>query len=298
VSDERDLRSPEDAPIDAETPSRRFMNERVMVITGASDGIGAAAARLAKAEGHHVVIVGRSPNKTKAVADELDSPFFIADFSRFDDVRTLGRQLHDHFPRIDVLANNAGGVMGPRTLTVDGNERTLQVNHLSPFLLTNLLLDTLISSRASVIETASVANRWSGRLDLSDMTLERHYSSMRAYAKAKLMNFLLAKGLHQRFHDAGLSAAAFHPGVARTSFSTEFGGTLNLAYTSLVKHLFRLPVKGAETLVWLATTTPGSDWQSGAFYKDKKIYRVGKQAYDRDLAADLWELSAKLTGIA
>src|SRR5665647_1454405 len=128
------------------------MSEKVIVITGASDGIGAAAARLLKGDGHRVVIVGR------------------------------------------------------------------------------------------------------------------RCSPVRAYGKTKLMNILFAKGLHQRFHPSGLAAAAFHPGVVRTSFSTEFGGTLNLAYTSLVKHLFRSPVKGAETLVWLATTTPGSDWQSGAFY--------------------------------
>lgn len=273
------------------------MSEKVIVITGASDGIGAAAARLLKDEGHRVVIVGRSPVKTRTVADELNSPFFIADFSKFSDVRALGRQLHHHFPRIDVLANNAGGVMGQRTLTVDGNEMTLQVNHLSPFLLTNLLLDTLISSRASVIETSSLANRWSGRLDLNDITLERHYSPMRAYGKAKLMNILFAKGLHQRFHPAGLSAAAFHPGVVRTNFSAEFGGTLNAAYTSLVKHLFRSPAKGASTLVWLATTTPGLDWRSGEFYKDRRIYQVTKQAYDPDLATNLWELSAELTGI-
>ena len=273
------------------------MSEKVIVITGASDGIGAAAARLLKGEGHRVVIVGRSPVKTKAVADELNSPYFIADFTKFGDVRALGRQLHDHFPRIDVLANNAGGDMGQRTLTGDGNERTLQVNHLSPFLLTNLLLDTLISSRASVIETSSLANRWPGHLDLTDINVERHYSPMRAYGKTKLMNILFAKGLHQRFHPTGLAAAAFHPGVVRTSFSSEFGGTLNAAYTSLVKHLFRSPAKGAGTLVWLATTTPGLDWPSGEFYKDREIYRATKHAYDPDLATSLWELSAELTGI-
>ena len=273
------------------------MSEKVIVVTGASDGIGAAAVRQLKSEGHHVVVVGRSEHKTKAIADELASPYFIADFAHFSDVRTLARRLLEHFPRIDVLANNAGGVMGPRSLTDDGNERTVQVNHLSPFLLTNLLIDTLVTSRASVIETSSLANRWSGRLDLDDLSLERHYTPMRAYAKSKLMNILFAKELDRRFHGAGLCAAAFHPGVVRTSFSTEFGGLLNTGYSSVVRHLFRSPAEGARTLVWLATTTPGREWHSGEFYKDGKVYRAGGQAYSAELAGELWKVSQRLTGV-
>src|SRR5208283_2113543 len=121
------------------------MKDKVIIITGASDGIGAAAARLLKAQGAHVVIVGRSPQKTEKVASELNVPYYLADFAKLNDVRKLAAQLKMDFPRIDVLANNAGGVMGgERMLTVDGHEMTIQVNYLAPFLLTNLLLDTLI----------------------------------------------------------------------------------------------------------------------------------------------------------
>ena len=267
-----------------------------MVITGASDGIGAAAARRLHGEGHQVVIVGRSPHKTKAVADELACPYFVADYAHLSDVRHLAKELLEHFPRIDVLANNAGGVMGPRSLTDDGNERTTQVNHLSPFLLTNLLMERLVSSRASVIQTSSLANRWSGRLDLDDLSLERRYTPMRAYGRSKLMNILFTRELHRRFHDAGISSAAFHPGVVRTSFSSEFGGLLHAGYSSLVRHLFRTPERGAQTLEWLANNDPGRAWQSGEFYKDEKVYRAGKQAYDDALASSLWEISLKVVG--
>jgi hypothetical protein len=137
---------------------RRTINEKkIVVITGASDGIGAAAARRLHADGHTVVIVGRSVGKTRAVAAELGADSYVADFTRLDDVARLAGQLRAACPRIDVLANNAGGMFGEKTTTADGFEKTFQVNHLAPFLLTRLLLDTLITSRASVLQTSSTA---------------------------------------------------------------------------------------------------------------------------------------------
>ena len=291
------------APIGS-APERRIergdptlVTEKVIVITGASNGIGEAAARLLKAQGAHVVIVGRSPERTEQVASELNVPYYLADFTKLDEVRTLAAQLQADFPRIDVLANNAGGVMGDRTLTVDGNEMTIQVNHLAPFLLTNLLLDTLIASEASVIATSSLANRGAGTLDLNDLTIEHGYTAQRAYAKAKLMDILFTKELHRRFHAAGVAAAAFQPGIVRTGFYGEFGGRWSVVYTTSIKHLLRSPAKGADTLVWLATSRPGQDWQSGEYYKGRKSSKATKQAYDMKLAHDLWELSAKLTSL-
>ena len=159
------------------------VKDKVIVITGASDGIGAAAAQLLKAQGAQVVIVGRSPQKTKKMAHLLDAPSYLADFTRLDDVRKLASDLKNDFPRIDVLANNAGGVMGERTLTSDGHEMTIQVNHLAPFLLTNLLLDTLVSSRASVIATSSFAHRMAGKLDLGTLELNMAIEDRRLMAR-------------------------------------------------------------------------------------------------------------------
>ncbi|MDG6978295.1 MAG: SDR family NAD(P)-dependent oxidoreductase [Nitrososphaerota archaeon] len=273
------------------------MSERVVVITGASDGIGAAAARQVKSHGDRVVVVGRSASKTKAVATELDSPYYLVDFARLEDVRRFAAELKRDLPRIDVLANNAGGIMGDRTVTADGYEMTMQVNHLAPFLLTNLLLDSLIASKAAVIATSSTAHNWGGRLDFGDINLEHGYSRMGAYGKGKLMNILFTKELHRRYHAQGIAAAAFHPGVVRTNFSSEFGGSASILYTSFLKNLLASPEKGADTLVWLATTEPGKDWQSGEYYTKRKVKEPNKQAQDPKLAEDLWDLSARLVGL-
>lgn len=273
------------------------MTDRVVVITGASDGIGAQAARQLKAQGDQVVIVGRSAQKTEHVARDLRAPFYLADFANFDEVRTLAERLQSDLPRIDVLANNAGGVMGGRLLTIDGNELTIQVNHLAPFLLTNLLLETLVASKASVIATSSLINRQAGPLDLGDLTLAKGYSAPDAYSKAKLMNILFTRELHRRYHPRGLAAAAFHPGLVRTNFSNEFAGGFSFLYSSALKYVLRSPEKGAETLVWLATALPDQDWQSGEYYKDKKISKANPQSFDADLASQLWDCSLKATAL-
>lgn len=274
------------------------MTDRVVVITGASDGIGAAAARQLKVQGDRVVIVGRSAQKTEHVARELDAPFYLADFANFDEVRKLAERLQSDLPRIDVLANNAGGLMGGRLLTIDGNELTIQVNHLAPFLLTNLLLETLVKSKASVIATSSLLNRRAGPLDLDDLTLAKGYSAQDAYCKAKLMNILFTQELHRRLHSRGIAAAAFHPGVVRTNFSNELGASFSFLYSSALKYVLRSPEKGAETLVWLATASPDRDWKSGEYYQDKKISKANPRAYDADLASQLWDHSAKATALS
>jgi NAD(P)-dependent dehydrogenase (short-subunit alcohol dehydrogenase family) len=270
---------------------------KVIIVTGASDGIGEAAARLLKAKGENVVIVGRSPDKTGKVARELNVPFYLADYSKLDDVRRLASQLKKDYPRIDVLANNAGGVMSPKcVLTADGFEMTIQVNHLAPFLLTNLLLDTLIASKGAVISTASVAHNWAGKLDPYDTKLGHGYSQQSAYGKGKLMNILFSRELHKRYHSRGLSAAAYHPGGVRTNFSNEFGGGFNFVYASFLKGVLLSPEQGADTLVWLAATEPGKEWQPGEYYAKRKIAQSSRQASDMELAHDLWESSAKAVG--
>lgn len=273
------------------------MAERTVVITGASDGIGAAAARRLASEGARVIIVGRSPEKTKRVADELGVSYYLADFSVLDEVRALAADLLRDVEHIDVLANNAGGVMGTRQLTVDGYELTTQVNHLAPFLLTNLLFDVLIASKSIVIMTSSLAHRFAGKLDLGDLNFEVGYSAQRAYGRAKLMNILFTKELDRRSNRGDISAACFHPGIVRTGFYHEFGGSFSFVYTSMLRRVLRSPEDGADTLVWLATTRPDTDWKRGEYYKNRKISKASRQASNATLANELWEVSAKLTGI-
>ncbi len=275
------------------------MKDKTIVITGASDGIGRAAAMKLKSEGANVVITGRSKEKTKAVADEIKVPYYIADFSSLDEVRKLGADLKRDYSNIDVLANNAGGIMdSTRTLTGDGYERVIQVNHLAGFLLTNILMDTLCASKASVINTSSAAQRFSGDVDVNDLKLENGYSRMGAYGKSKLMNVLFTKELHNRFHSKGISTAAFHPGVVRTNFGSEFGGSTKFLYSGPIKYVFRTPEKGADTLIWLATTQPDKDWTSGEYYSNRRVKQPSKQAEDPKNAKDLWEVSLKATGLA
>jgi len=276
------------------------MTGKTIVLTGASDGIGAAAARQLVANGHTVALVGRSPQKTQALATELGADHFIADFTQLAEVRTLAAALTDAYPRIDVLVNNAGGIFGDQTRTVDGFEKTLQVNHLAPFLLTTLMMDTLIASRASIVNTASVAARLFGTIDLNDLNNDAKYSANKAYGDAKLANILFAKELFRRFGHDGISAVSFHPGTVRTNFASDTTSLMRLMYQSPLARLAGLisSEKGAEPLIWLAEGTAGRDWESGEYYEKQKPAKTNPQAADAELAARLWEASAELVGLA
>lgn len=277
------------------------MRERkTVVITGASDGIGAAAARRLRADGHEVVIVGRSPAKTRAIAAELSVDHFEADYSRLDDVRELAATLASRYPRIDVLANNAGGMFSARVETADGFEQTFQVNHLAPFLLTNLLQDVLLASGATVIQTSSVAARLFGSVDMSDLDSRRDYTPMKAYGAAKLANILFTRELHNRFHRRGLNAAAFHPGVIASAFAADTSSrAMGFLYNNrFARRFLGTPESGADQLVWLAETTPGEAWVPGLYYEKRSIAaRVNPQGTRDDLAHELWERSAAMTGL-
>jgi NAD(P)-dependent dehydrogenase (short-subunit alcohol dehydrogenase family) len=241
------------------------------------------------------VVVGRSKTKTAAVADPLGARWFVADYAKLDDVRRLAAELQAAYPRIDVLANNAGGVMGRRELTVDGFEKTFQVNHLAPFLLTSLLMPTLLASSASVLQTSSVAAKRYGGLDIDDLQNARSYSPNRAYGNAKLANILFTTELHRRYHEQGLSAAAFHPGVVATNFASESTSIFRLVYRTPLRRLLLVDAgTGATRLSWLALGTPGQSWTSGAYYERNGPARSNPQADDPDLARRLWGASEQL----
>ena len=281
------------------------MDKKTIIITGASSGIGKAAAKLLKEKGHEVVIVGRSPERTKAVGEELGVDYYIADFTKLNDVRELGQKLHDKYPRIDVLINNAGGIYrDKREVTVDGNERTFQICHLAHFLLTNILLDTLIESKASIINTSSVGAAGLSKLDIHDLNLEKKYANTIAYGNAKLEVTLFAKEFNRRYGKLGVNMVSFHPGNVLTNFASEADGFIHSIYSLALKSkimqaLFAMigPEEGADTLVWLATTEPGKDWQPGNYYYKRKIARTHKLADDPATAKSLWEQSEKLCGV-
>jgi NAD(P)-dependent dehydrogenase (short-subunit alcohol dehydrogenase family) len=271
------------------------------VITGASDGIGAAAARQLAGSGARLILVGRSPEKTKAVADETGAEHFTADFARLDDVRELAAKLTAAVgdEGIDVLANNAGGIFGDRTPTVDGFEKTIQVNHLAPFLLTNLLLPTLLASDAAVINTSSVGHRLFGHIDVDDLDNSRKYSANKAYGDAKLANVLFTKSLHTKFHPDGLRSVAFHPGTVRTNFAADSSSIMRVIYRSFLGRILLTGTEeGGAILRWFIEGTPDETWFSGAYYDERTLSsKVNPQAEDAALAEALWQRSAELVGL-
>ena len=275
------------------------MQSKTIIITGASDGIGAAAARELKQKGHNVVVIGRSPEKTAAVGNELGAPFFIADFADLSQVRDLGAAILAQYPKIDVLANNAGGIFGSRERTNDGFELTFQVNHLAPFLLTNLLLDLLIASKATVINTASLAARMWGEIDLDDVNSTKHFKTRRAYGTSKLENILFTRELQRRYGASGINAVAFHPGTVATNFSSESTSWVRFAFHSPLKYVarFSTPEKGARQLVRLAETVAGIAWLPGEYYERGKIAKTHAKADVVLLARKLWDLSMALAGL-
>jgi NAD(P)-dependent dehydrogenase (short-subunit alcohol dehydrogenase family) len=235
-----------------------------------------------------VAITGRSA-ETERLAGEIGADAFLADFARFSDVERLAGELLTRYPRIDVLANNAGAVISSRQVTEDGHEKTFQVNHLSPFLLTLLLRPRLEGSGARVINTASGAHHM-GRLDLDDLEKSRGYRSWQAYGTTKLMNILHAFELNRRF--SGVNAVSFHPGVVATGFAREGSSATRFLYESFLGKLFMIsPEKGADTLVWLAESIPGVDWIPGEFYTRRKRSRKSPAASDPNLASKLWDAS-------
>ena len=276
------------------------MAQQTILITGASDGIGAASARTLAAKGHRVLIVGRSAAKTAAVAKETGAEPFVADFARLDDVRALAEQVKAGLDgHLDVLANNAGGIFGDRTLTDDGYEYTFQVNHLAPFLLTHLLLDELRAGGSTVINTSSVASRLFGQLDIDDLGNLRNYSPAKAYGDAKLANILFTRGLHARFHDQGINTMAFHPGNVATNFAADTTNLMRLLYHTPLRRLLLISAeKGGSNLTWAIEGQPGLDWQSGAYYDERKLAtRVNPQINDATLVGQLWDRSAQLVSV-
>ncbi len=271
---------------------------RTIVITGASDGIGAASVRQLQGAGERVVVVGRDRDKTRRVAEPLGAPWHLADYSDLSQVRDLAATLLESYPRIDVLANNAGGIFGERRTTSDGYELTFQVNHLGGFLLTNLLLPRLRRDGASVIQTSSVAAHRFARFDIDDLQAERRYSASRAYGNGKLANVLFTKELHRRFGDDGVHAVAFHPGAVATGFAGASNGPWRFMYTNPITRRLLVPVDvGGSRLTWLALGKPGVDWEPGQYYANNRIARTSAVADDPGIAKMLWERSAEMVGL-
>ncbi|MGI8335958.1 SDR family oxidoreductase [Actinomadura scrupuli] len=273
----------------------------ICVVTGASSGIGKAAARALTRLGATVVLVCRDPARGLAALEEVavvagpENPpqLEIADLSSLAEVRELAGRLAA-LDRIDVLVNNAGLTVGERRTTADGLELTFAVNHLAPFLLTTLLVDRLTASAPSRVVTVASRAHHRARLDFDDLQQTRLYSGRRAYANSKLANILFTRELAERLRGSGVTANCLHPGVVATGFARE-GGTLDRLGFRLARPFLRSPERGADTVVQLATAPEVAE-VSGAYFADRRQITPSAAARDQDSARRLWRLSAELTG--
>lgn len=274
------------------------MRKKNIIITGASDGIGAAAARqLANNENYKLYLVGRNRAKTAAVADEVHAPYFVADFADLEQVRHLAAVLKNTLGTapIDMLVNNAGGLFDDFTLTTDGFERTFQINYLAQFLLTSLLLPQFNTDQTVVINTSSVAHKLFGHLDLEDLNNQGNYNASKAYGDSKLADLLFTKELHRRYHDQGLKTVAFHPGVIRTNFSSGQKNWRQVYQSALGKLVLPSADAGGKTLRYFIEGTPDITWQSGQYYSKRRLSKkVNPQANDVVLQQQLWDKTLTL----
>ncbi|MEY3029483.1 MAG: hypothetical protein RL198_880 [Actinomycetota bacterium] len=274
----------------------RPKTDGLIAITGASDGIGAAAARELSRQGYQVLLIGRNEKKLMPIASELNAPHLVADLSSLSQVQQLAATLTSDFANIIQLVNNAGGFFGnSRSQTEDGFELTFQVNYLAPFLLTQLLMPVLQREGATVINTSSGMAGIMGRIDLANLQLARGFNPARAYANSKLAQILFTRELKNRFDSTGLAAAALHPGGVATNVANRAAGPIKSFYESKIgRRMMLSPEQGADTLVWLAASQPKRDWASGEYYYRRKVSKTAKQAYDDQLAKQLWDASEEL----
>ncbi len=277
---------------------------KTIIITGASDGIGLESASQLAAQGHHLVLVGRNPAKLEHAVARVasESPdvaveSFVADFAVLDDVRRLAGELAANYPRIDVLVNNAGTVYDKRVLTVDGFESTFAVNHLAPFLLTELLFDRLVASGPARIVTTASVGHYRGTMDFDDLGYERGYQIMRAYSRSKLANVMYTRSLAVRLGGTGATANCLHPGAVATNI---WAGAPAIAkpILAVAKKLFMItPAEGGATLTYLATS-PEVEGLSGGYYEKNRIKEPSELAHDEAVTRRLVETSRELVGLS
>ena len=270
------------------------------MVTGATSGIGRATAAALAGRGAQVVLVSRDRARGEAAAAELAAAggpaprLEVADLASMESVRTLADRL-GALERIDVLINNAGLMAGQRRVTADGFDEVFAVNHLAPFLLTNLLLGKLTAGSSARVITVTSDAHTAAHLDLDDLQLEQGWQSWRAYANSKLANILFTRELARRLQGSAVTANCAHPGLVRTRFGRETRLPMRAAVT-LARPFMLSPRRGARTIVYLATS-PQVARASGGYYVKSQLREPSPAARDDATARRLWQLSAELTGL-
>jgi retinol dehydrogenase 14 len=276
------------------------MKGKTVLITGATNGIGKAAALEIAKQGANVIIVGRDKAKTESVAHELRNSsgnknieFMLADLSSQADIHTLTNNFKAKHSRLDVLVNNAGGFFETRKTTVDGLEYTFAFNHLGYFLLTHLLLGTLKASSPSRIVNVSSAAQGLGKIFWEDVQLSKNYGAMKAYYQSKLANVMFTYELAKHLAGTGVTVNALHPGVVNSGFASGVGGFWGFAFGFIKRFQAITPEQGADTVIYLATSSEVES-VSGKYFDKRKNTKTNPISYDDAANKRLWNESAKL----
>ena len=278
------------------------MKDKICLVTGANRGIGKAIALGLAQRGATVILVCRDRERGEAARQEIRSDsgnpavhVMLADLASLASVRELAVSFRKNYQHLHVLINNAGVTKVQRTLTVDGYETTFAVNHLAPFLLTNLLNEALqASAPARIVNVSSLVHKW-GKMDFDDLQGETRYDMDKAYNQSKLANVLFTYELARRLAGKGVSVNSMEPGMTATDFGREytgFKGFMNRAWRPFMV----TPEQAAETAIYLATS-PEVAGVSGQHFVKSRAVKSSAASYDQDVARRLWAVSEKLCGL-
>ncbi|MDI1442865.1 SDR family oxidoreductase [Polyangium sp. 6x1] len=274
---------------------------KVFLVTGATEGIGKSAAGSFAQRGATLVLVGRSREKSERVVKELKDAsgnekieLLLGDLSKIAETRAVADAFRAKYDRLDVLVNNAGAVFTDYKLSPDGIEMTFALNHMAYFVLTTSLLDLIKKTpKARVVSTSSHAHKVS-KMDLATVVKRSGSAGFGAYGDSKLANILFTRELARRLEGSGATANCMHPGYVRTGFALNTGPIAAVFVKAAAALFARSPEKGADTIVWLATSDEAAPY-NGEYFFDRKIAGTTRHAQNDDLAKGLWELSEKLS---
>lgn len=276
------------------------MQSKVVLITGATSGIGRVAALELAKMGAQVVIVGRDQARIDETVNEIKTKAGVTvdwlkgDLSLMSDVRRVAEEFKSKYKRLDVLINNAGAIFANRKETAEGYEMTFALNHLNYFLLTELLLDTIKASAPARIVNVSSDAHVGAKVNFDDLQSLKNYNigGMGPYGQSKLMNIVFTRELARRLEGTGVTANCLHPGVVATGFGHNNGGVMNMVMNVL--HLFALTSEqGADTIIYLASS-PEVEGVTGKYFVKRKVTQSSPESVDDATAKRLWDVSEQM----